>query len=207
MTGSDIYKRTAVYERDAATLRLYPQEWKLLLAFDGQRTLEETARSSETSPADALRHAEKFLQNGWIEEQPITLDQYLKRTGTTERTSTVPLASVSHPPQPEPALQTPTASATPPTPPSDKPKERVLRLGAVIDHLLSLADSRSLGYFLAYRVFLRVPLELLQAEEIASVHLAGEAGLARGEKLQQAIAQAVQAIARQPLPESAFASA
>ena len=43
LTGSEIFKRTATYERDASSIRLHAPQWKLLLTFDGQRALSEVA--------------------------------------------------------------------------------------------------------------------------------------------------------------------
>src|ERR1700677_2895140 len=81
MTGIEIYQRTETYERTARNLRLHPPEWKLLLAFDGDRSLAEIAQSLDSPLDEALFLAAKFLAQAWIEEAPLTLDQYLKRTG------------------------------------------------------------------------------------------------------------------------------
>lgn len=218
MTGTEIYKRTSVYDRDASGIRLHAPEWKLLLAYDGQRSLAEVALSAEVSFADALPLTEKFLGQGWIEEQPITLDQYLKRTGAPTVSaigSAVPPAVILHSPRPK-------TVALPPPPPSfaaektgttplpvipAKSSRGPLRLDALVHYLISLADNHALGQILVYRVFLRVPPELLQAEDIASVHLVDDSSLIRGEKLQQAIANAVQQLAQRALPLSLFAPA
>src|ERR1700678_2457419 len=114
MTGTEIYKRTPAYERQAREIRLHAPHWKLLLAYDGQRTLAELALSAETSFAEALPLTKKFLEQGWIEEQPITLDQYLKRVGARDLASTggaVPPATVLHEPEKE---QSAPAPAPPP---------------------------------------------------------------------------------------------
>ena len=220
MTGTEIYKRTAIYERDASGIRLHAPEWKLLLAYDGQRSLAEVALSAEVSFADALPLTERFLAQGWIEEQPITLDQYLKRTGAPSVSaigSAVPPVVTLHAPKPE-------TDSPPPVPPSPITKTTLLpsisstaspatslrgplSLGALVDYLLSLADNHALGQFLVYRVFLRVLPELLQAEGIASIHLADDTSLIRGEKLQQAIANAVNEVVSRALPPSVFAPA
>src|SRR5471030_2098315 len=115
MTGTEIYKRTHAYERQAREIRLHAPQWKLLLAFDGQRGLTEVPLSTDVSFAEALPLTQKFLDQGWIEEQPITLDQYLKRTGTRDASATgaaVPPATVLHEPR------TATAATPAPTPPS-----------------------------------------------------------------------------------------
>ncbi len=239
MTGTEIYKRTPAYEHQARDIRLHAPEWKLLLAFDGQRSLAEVALSAETSFADALPLTQKFLDQKWIEEQPITLDQYLKRTGAhniSGRGATVPPAVVLHEPvketasAPPPVPVPPQAALAPPSPPplptaaptpakavepsatpaaatAVKASGSVMRLSAVVDFITSLVGNISVGQLLVYRVFLRVPPELLLAEDIASVHLANDTSLIKGEKLQKAIADAVNAVARRPLPDSVFASA
>jgi hypothetical protein len=206
MTGTEIHKRTAAYERDSGKIRLHAPEWKLLLAFDGRRTLAEVALSADASFAEALSLAEKFLARDWIAEQPITLDQYLKRTGATELSginAAVPPAVVLHAPKisstPEPSAVSPVASP--------QAQRGPMRLSAVVDFIISHADNALLGQLAAYRVFLRVPHDLLQAEDIVSVNLANDTSLIRNETLQQAIAGAVQEIVKRPLPDSVFAAA
>ncbi len=88
MTGTEIYKRTPAYEKESREIRLLAPHWKLLLAFDGQRTLAEVALSAETPFVEALPLTKKFLEKTWIEEQPITLDQYLKRVGARDLSTT-----------------------------------------------------------------------------------------------------------------------
>jgi hypothetical protein len=220
MTGTEIYKRTPAYERAAREIRLHAPQWKLLLAYDGQRTLAEVALSAEVSFAEALPLTRKFLEQGWIEEQPITLEQYLKRTGLRDVSgagAAVPPATVLH--EPEKAAPAPKPLAPPPLPatekavepavpeksPVAKPSIRAMKLSAVVDFITSLVGNISIGQLLVYRVFLRVPPELLLAEDIASVHLVGDTSLIQGEKLQKAIADAVNAVAKRTLPDSVFA--
>ncbi len=229
MTGTEIYKRTPAYERAARNIRLHAPQWKLLLAFDGQRSLSEVALSAEASFAEALPLTEKFLDQGWIEEQPITLDQYLKRTGARDVSATgaaVLPATVLHEPQPEAATPAPAPPAAPPPLPASpdtgktveasaapektpvaNPASRPMRLSAVVDFITSLVGNIAIGQLLVYRIFLRVPPELLLAEDIASVHLINDTSLIKGEKLQKAIADAVNAVAKRSLPDSVFAPA
>jgi hypothetical protein len=231
MTGTEIYKRTPAYEREAREIRLHAPQWQLLLAYDGQRTLAEVALSAEVSFAEALPLTRKFLDQGWIEEQPITLDQYLKRTGARDASAAgaaVPPATVLHEPE-KTAAAAPKPSAPPSAPPplpatsaSEKAVEpssapekaptakasgRAMKLSAVVDFITSLVGNISIGQLLVYRVFLRVPPELLLAEDIASVHLVGDTSLIQGEKLQKAIADAVNAVAKRSLPDNVFAPA
>jgi hypothetical protein len=222
MTGTEIYKRTHAYEREAREIRLHAPQWKLLLAFDGQRSLAEVALSAEAPFAEALPLTQKFLDQGWIEEQPITLDQYLKRTGTRDVSAAgaaVPPATVLHEPEKEaaptppplpvsPAIGKPVGSSpVPEKMPETKPSSRPMRLSAVVDFITSLVGNVGVGQLLVYRVFLRVPPELLLAEDVASVHLANDTSLIQGEKLQKAIADAVNAVAKRDLPDSVFAPA
>jgi hypothetical protein len=239
MTGTEIYKRTPAYEREAREIRLHAPHWKLLLAFDGQRTLAEVALSAETPFAEALPLTRKFLDKLWIEEQPITLDQYMKRTNARDLSTTgglVPPTTVLHEPKKEaatppavvtpPPIATPKAVATPAPPPLPvagakaveaaspliseapfKPNGRPMKLSAVVNFITSLVGNIAVGQLLVYRVFLRVPPELLLAEDVASVHLVNDTSLIRTEKLQQAIAEAVQAVGKRALPESVFVAA
>jgi len=228
MTGTEIYKRTPAYEKQAREIKLHAPHWKLLLAYDGQRSLSEVAMSAETSFADALPLTQKFLDQDWIEEMPITLDQYLKRTGAVDISSVTavlpptvlhePPKAASAAPTPPPPLPIP---AQPPlvkpeapfvlTPPAQptvaKTGPRVMKLSAVVDFITSIVGNISIGQLLVYRVFLRVPPELLTAEEIASVYLVNDSSLIQSEKLQRAIADAVNAVTKRALPDSVFAPA
>lgn len=225
MTGTEIYKRTDAYEREARTIRLHAPQWKLLLAYDGQRSLAEVALSAEVTFAEAIPLTEKFITSGWIEEQPITLEQYLKRTGATDISTigaAVPPAVVLHSPRPEAVLPEappqppplafkpiPTPATPPPlvSTPAPKVHRGPMRLSAVVDYITSLVGNTALGQILVYRVFLRIPPDLLQAEDIASVHLVNDNSLIKSEALQKAIADAVLAVAKRPLPDGVYASA
>jgi hypothetical protein len=220
MTGTEIYKRTPAYERQSREIRLHAPHWKLLLAFDGQRSLAEVALSAEVSFAEALPLTQKFLDQGWIEEQPITLEQYLKRMGARDISASgaaVPPATVLHEPRPESPAPPPLPAASPAiakpvTPalektPEAKSSRRQMRLSAVVDFITSLVGNISVGQLLVYRVFLRVPPELLLAEDIASVHLVGDTSLIQGDKLQKAISDAVNTVTKRALPDSVFAPA
>jgi hypothetical protein len=245
MTGTEIYKRTPAYEAQAREIRLHAPHWKLLLAYDGQRSLSEVALSVEVSFAEALPLTQKFLDEGWIEEQPITLEQYLKRVGAKDilpgaavppptvlhepgkptAMASAPVApAVSAPPAiapRPPAIQTPpplppsTLALTPAEPvsfevakaPPLKMEGRAMKLSAVVDFITSLVGNLAIGQILVYRVFLRVPPELLMAEDIASVYLVNDSSLITSEKLQKAIIDAVNAVAKKALPDSVYAAA
>jgi hypothetical protein len=227
MTGTEIYKRTADYEREATTIRLHAPQWKLLLAFDGQRSLAEVALSVDVAFAEALPYTEQFLGRGWVAEQPITLDQYLKRTGAPSISAigaAVPPPVVLHQPKPEtvalppvpasavmeetaPAFQraateTPAASTPPPLAPVGP--IGALKLKSVVDFIVEQANNSSLGQLTVYRVFLRVPPLLLQAEDIVSVHLVDDPTLVKTPELKKAIADAVGEVLKRPLPDSVF---
>jgi hypothetical protein len=211
MTGTEVFKRTATYEREAPSIRLHAPQWKLLLAFDGQRSLSEVALSASTPFPEALSQAETFLKNEWISEQPITLEEYLKRANAGGNFSggVIPSSVVMHEPKPETAkpehkVENGTAA---PAPREAPPIARgPMRLSAIVDYIVSLAETIPLGQLLAYRVFLRVPPEVLQSEEIVSIHLVDDTSLVRTGALQKAIADAVHDITRRTLPESVYAT-
>jgi hypothetical protein len=224
MTGTEIFKRTATYEQEAKTIRLHAPEWKLLLSFDGQRSLAEVALSVEVAFVDALPLAEKFLARNWLAEQPITLDQFLKRTGATDASaigSAVTPAVILHEPRTKTAIL-PTAAAARTaaamertasgrlTPPKVAPITRTrgpMKLNAVVDYIVSQVGNSSLGQLMVYRIFLRIPPQLLQLEDIVSVHLVNDPSLVRTEPLKDAISTAVNEVLKRPLPESVYAPA
>ena len=185
MTGTEIFKRSDVYERDARSIRLHAPQWKLLLAFDADRTLYEIAQDIGMPLDEALELGAKFLQRQWIDEQPITLEQYLKRVGG------------SLPPSVATAAPSPAAGSS----------RGVMRLASVVDFIISTAESAALGNLLVYRVFLHVSPTLLQTEEVSSVHLNGDNPVIRTEALQRAVAAAVLEVTKRPLPDGVFAPA
>jgi hypothetical protein len=247
MTGSEIFKRTATYEREIPSIRLHAPQWKLLLTFDGQRALSEVALGAGLPFSEALTEAESFLQQNWIAEQPISLDEYLKRAGgggSSSGSPTPPPVPIHEPKsdakvevKPETKSEAKSENGTamaitaslPPVkeeivaavlkgepapqvkvePVMESPviARRAMRLSAIVDYIISLAESIPLGQLLAYRIFLRVPPEILQSEDIVSIHLVDDTSLIRTETLQKAIASAVQEIVRRPLPESVYAPA
>jgi hypothetical protein len=227
MSGTEIYKRTATYEREAATIRLHAPQWKLLLSFDGQRSVADIAVSAGLSFSEALALAETFLKRDWIAEQPITLEEYLKRASASGTftggviPSSVVLTEPGSDGKPESKPEASTASAmtgagsasTPATAPlpTARPPARSsrgpMRLSSVVDFIVSMAETLPLGQLLAYRVFLRVPPEILQSEDIVSIHLVDDTSIVRTEPLQRAIIAAVQEIMRRPLPDSVYAPA
>jgi hypothetical protein len=212
MTGTEVFRRTATYERAAPTIRLHAPQWKLLLAFDGQRSLAEVALSASTPFAEALAQAETFLDHDWIAEQPITLEEYLKRASATGNFSggIIPPSVVLHEPKPEaarPETKAENGTASSPTRDSVPLPRGPMRLSAIVDYIVSLADNIQLGQLLAYRVFLRVPPEILQSEDIVSIHLVDDTSIVRTGALQKAIADAVQDITKRALPDSVYAPA
>jgi hypothetical protein len=227
MTGTEVFKRTATYEREMTNIRLHAPQWKLLLAFDGQRSLSEVALNSGIPFAEALPPAENFLKQDWIAEQPITLEEYLKRasaggnySGGVIPPSVILNEAVSERKPdlaPTPTSSSPVLVATPApmtSEPPALPKEAsqnaprgTMSLSAVVDFIVSIADTIPLGQLLAYRVFLRVPPEVLQSEDIVSIHLVDDTSLVRSESLQKAIAAAVHEIIKRPLPDSVYAPA
>lgn len=215
MTGTEVFRRTATYEREASSLRLHAPQWKLLLAFDGQRSLAEVALSASTPFAEAMSETEMFLKNEWIAEQPITLEEYLKRASAAGNFSggIIPPSVVLHEPKPEPpkieakSENSASALAAPPAREPVPAPRGPMRLSAIVDYIVSLAESIQLGHLLAYRIFLRVPPEILQSEDIVSIHLVDDTSIVRTGALQKAIADAVHDITKRTLPDSVYAAA
>ncbi len=200
MTGLEIFQRTARYEQESSNIRLHAPEWRFLLAFDGQKTVEDAGKAADLPLDEALALTSRFRDKEWIEEQPITLEQYLRRAGSPAPKVAAPAPEA--PPVPPPLPVIAPAPATP-----DQTGRGPMRLGAVVDYITSLVGNTAVGQMLVYRVFLRVPSELLQQEDIGSVQLSGEAGLIQSEKLQEALARAVFEVTRRPLPDGIYAPA
>jgi glycerol uptake facilitator-like aquaporin len=77
-----------------------------------------------------------------------------------------------------------------------------LRIKAVVDYIISQVGNTALGQLVVYRIFLRVPPQLLQAEDIASVHLVNDPSVVKTPILQKAIADSVMEVLKRPLPNN-----
>ena len=208
MTGTEVFKRTSTYEREAPSIRMHAPQWKLLLAFGrpAQPGRGGAKREHAVSPSP-LAQTEIFLKNDWISEQPITLDEYLKRASASGSFSggVIPPSVVLHEPKPElpkTAMKPRSENGTPPVGPADATRADLFpRAARCASPPLLTTWSRwrrrsPLGQLLAYRVFLRVPPEVLQSEEIVSIHLVDDTSIIRTTALQKAIAAAVLEIAK-----------
>jgi hypothetical protein len=186
----------------------------------GQRSLSEIALNAGVPFAEASPFVDNFLKQHWIEEQPITLEEYLKRASASGNYSggVIPPSVIlkdTHSEKPEagssarPASAPASTPAPAPAPVKETPRtvRGTMRLSAVVDYIISVAETIPLGQLLAYRVFLRVPPEILQSEDIVSIHLVDDTSLVRSEGLQKAISAAVQEIVKRPLPDSVYAAA
>lgn len=275
MNGTEIFSRTLSYERDLSQIRLRPPAWKLLLAFDGNRTVSEVSLSIGMPIQEITPLTEEFTQKGWIEEQALTLDQYLKSNGTgtfapppqpvldlppapvpppvppavpvlkePPITLLPPPEIVAAPAPPEPVAPTPAPapkpvkpvipprpasvvpppkilSAAAPAPKTESPfvltpkapvtppprQKEKLRVQALIDFLVSLGETKILGQLLVYRILVRVPSELLDNANVATLQLANDPTLIADEALQQAIVRAVYDTVNRPLPDGIFVAA
>jgi hypothetical protein len=80
-----------------------------------------------------------------------------------------------------------------------------LRLGALIEFIVRQAASNTEGQLAAYRIFLRVPPDLLKRNGIVSLSLVEDSTVVTDPELQTALLSAAESILGTTIPESVFA--
>jgi hypothetical protein len=94
-----------------------------------------------------------------------------------------------------------------PAAPAKETPPRTLKMKSLVDYIVSQVGNSSLGQLMVYRIFLRVPPQLLQDEDIASVHLVNDSSVVKTEALVRGIEDAVMEVLKRPLPDSVYSPA
>ncbi|MEM1157819.1 MAG: hypothetical protein AAGH72_06155 [Verrucomicrobiota bacterium] len=203
MNTSSIYKVTDYGEEMKPQLQLRHFEWDILLSLDGKASLSHITHRLNLKTEEVQPLIEQLLEYEMIEEQTLSYEEYLSLSGRSKRGT-------------EPA-QAPLAASLrstvrlPPVPAEFKDPEpartavsRSLSVSALINFIVSKAPSPTEGQIAVYRVFLRVPPELLKKNEIRSLSLVNDQTRVDDPELQDSLASAVEQMLQQPLPDSVF---
>ncbi len=193
----EVLKRSSPAGGLDSDLRLSPPEWRLFTAVDGRSSLAELARRFELSGEAIALLAEKLKAAGLLAHAEYTTAEYHELFNST----TEPAAPVSVPSSSagEPGPRKFTASlkrrvaggaATPPPPAASRPevagpdrdsraaallnRRESFHLRPLIDFIVSTAGGGTKGQLAVYRVFCKVPNELLLKSRITSLNLVGD---------------------------------
>lgn len=188
MSLHHIYKWTDLGKSSKRELRLPLLEWDILSAIDGQQSLLEISHQIKVEATETQATVEQLLFHNLIEEKRLSFDEYQlrgKQSPATMETST-PAYSLDLPPVP---------SSTP---------IRSLSVSAVINFIIHQAPSDREGQIAVYRVFLRIPPELLKKNQISSLSMVNDQTTVEDLELQDALTNAVAETLQLSLPESVF---
>lgn len=218
MDPEQIYQRRPAFEENVKDLRLRKSIWDLAFAFDGIRSLAEVRQCSGLDEPAFERAMRALLQLNLIEERLLTLSEYQESSAL--KSNAAAFTSKSD----EPALITArigrnggrprrmvqadsprfdTASVQLQSPEAPKP----FRLKPAIDFIVVQSGGGTLGQLAVYRVFMRVPTDLMKRANIHSLSLVDETVEITDPELQQAIMRAINQTMGVELPIDYFVAA
>lgn len=195
----EVLKRSTPPDGLNSDLRLTPPEWRLFMLADGRTSSSDLARRFTWSGEAFILVADKLKAAGLLAVADYTSTEYHELFGATPEPTPAPApaptpASAAEP-WPEtgrkkftaslkrrPSSATPAAPPTGPTPetvaaplsPVNETKTDSFHLRPLIDFIVSTAGGGTKGQLAVYRVFCKVPNELLLKSRITSLNLVGD---------------------------------
>jgi len=185
------FEATAESQELMQSVRLHAVEWGTFFSCNGARTLKDLAERFEVSEEQMQGVLNRLLEAGMVVESKLSLQDYLARQGRA-RTQQEPMA-----------LQAFLEGADR-VPSEEAPRPRKLRLGALIEFVVGHSPSRTEGQLAVYRVFLRVPPDLLKRNGIKSLSLVDNQTEVEDAELIEALEFAVKEAVGLDLPENVW---
>ncbi|HWZ94974.1 MAG TPA: hypothetical protein VNW30_07250 [Opitutaceae bacterium] len=211
------HQLVADFREKGRHVRLNAGEWKMLLELDGEKPFRavcaQFAIEAEAMPGLLTR----FKRLGLVVESRLNLDEFLKQRGLSELPASIVTAPSAETldaveiievviggsgPTTAPVAMNQTevmeftlganpSAAAPADPPMDEVSSDGLRLKPLIDFIVKHAGGGTVGQLAVYRVFLKVPLNLLHGAKIRSLQLVDETFEIHSPPLAQIILAAV----------------
>jgi hypothetical protein len=213
-----VFRQTASCAERIPELQLRNIEWSILFTLNSERTIHDLARLLTITVDRAAKAIEHLHELGLVEEAEISYDQYMRNSGqgvAAEEISTMSEflaqgrateAELQAPPTARPGQRPMTLPPLPGSEPRPaSPTAPTLRLGALIEFIVRQAASNTEGQLAAYRIFLRVPPDLLKRNGIVSLSLVEDSTVVTDPELQTALLSAAESILGTTIPESVFA--
>lgn len=220
------YKITASVPGRAKSLVLRRIEWKMLFALATPKTgadLPNRFNMTFDRCSDVLA---RLIDMGLVEgygsatpprplAEPATARPYARPAAPSPATEALPpppplaaaplpppppLAPPSPPPLPPEALQAAYEAQAATDEQDDAPEQGGIRLKPIIDFIQSSAGSGTLGQLTVYRVFLKIPPNLLKEAKIQSVKFVDDSFRISSTELQSAIRDAVKKTLKMDVP-------
>ncbi len=184
-----VFQTTAASQEIMGSIQLRAVEWGVFFSCDGKRTVTDLAGRFDLS-VDTIRPVLLRLQEGGlIEEAAMPIEDYLARRGRSE-TSDAPMALQAF-------LEGPVSATV-------QVVQRKMRLGVVMSHIIGCSPSQTEGQLAVYRVFLRLPPDLLKQHGIRSLSLVDHSTQVEAGELTEAIERAVKQVLGRDLPDSVW---
>jgi hypothetical protein len=207
-------------------IRMKNLAWSVLFAINGKRTLFDLARMFRITGERLEEIVRRLEAQGLIEESDISFEEYTVNQGrgaaASEESSldeflTNAAGSDSSPvessapavPRPREPIVLPTPQvqvSLPPIPMRTTPivQKRGLHLKSLIAFIISQAPTRTEGQIAVYRVFLRVPSDLMRRNGIVSLSLVDNASIIEDPELLRSVEAAVLASVKKAIPSEAY---
>jgi len=194
MRSSVIYRPKRDWNELPEEVKLRQWEWRVLVAFDGNRTLGEAIEHTGLKREEMAALLQKFHTLDLLEEREVSFADFLKSEAQQQDESGIgataglplrvlpPMTTASHPPQIPQMHPLPTVPQVIPSsqfvplpspralPTQATPGGRKLNLKAVMNFIVNhVGGDVNAGQLAVYRVFMRVDTRLLKRNGITSL--------------------------------------
>ena len=222
MNPREVYERNPVDNGREAECKLRPHEWDLYLRLDGLRTLQEISVVCRLDLQWIVSDVERLQQLELVRVVELDLEEYQQRFVKSRETTSVAPAIVPIPapaPAPVPAEKpadptegkrvsfslrrsdsagfrpaAPVAPTVPTRPTASVRLTEEHHLKPLLDFITSHSGGGTVGQLAAYRVFLKVPNDLLRQAGIKSLNLVSEDFVVRDSHLWRVLLNAVEEV-------------
>jgi len=189
MDRFSVFETTPESQEIMGSIRLRAVEWGVFFSCDGKRTAHELAERFELLPEAIQTVLARLREVELIVEAAMPIEEYLARRGRADTTD-------------EPmALQTFLEGAGKEV---IQQVRRKMRLGAVMSYITGYSPSQTEGQLAVYRVFLRLPPELLKHHGIRSLSLVDNSTQVEEGELTEALERSVRQVLGRELPDSVW---
>ncbi|MBV8171496.1 MAG: hypothetical protein JO219_06170 [Candidatus Eremiobacteraeota bacterium] len=220
--GRDVFKRPRDFDDRALGVSLRPYEWEVLLALDGRTPFVQLLRRMGLDELDADEVADELTGKGLMDQCVVTYGEFMRERETTAARSAdvqpaAPTATngaaaaLAAATLPSPAVEPKLRATIKPQPPrlsfSVKPTSAPMmprvavgisgyKLKPLLDFIIDQAGGKNLPKIAAqlavYRVFRRVPRELVLADNIHSLKIGDPTIEVHNKELYDAIVRAIE---------------
>lgn len=217
----EVYERNPDFTGQEEQFRLRPYEWEFYLRLDGCRTVMEICEARKLTVEWVIPMLERLQGLGLIRVVEISMAEFYRRfvdvpaaepapraapagenapvpAADAKRVSfslrnkaAAPVTPAAPPPPPVPASRPALATAAMPVPALAAAGEE-LPLKPLLDFVIGHSGGGTVGQLAAYRVFLKVPNDLLRQAGIRSLNLVREDFTIRDPALKRALLTAVE---------------